>query len=99
MPIQHEYRYCIKWDLIPPDWRTALPRVQDLAEARRKPEAWTGMTRVGGADQPGEVTGIILLGVPPNLDPASARKGLVAIRRTGGNQDGLRILSRRRECQ
>lgn len=46
-----------------PDWRTALPRrVQDLAEAWRKPEAWTGMTRVGGADQPGEMTGIILLG-------------------------------------
>ena len=46
-----------------PDWRTALPRrVRALAEAWRAPEAWTGMTRVGGGDQPGEVTGIILLG-------------------------------------
>ena len=46
-----------------PDWRTSLPRrVRALAEAWRAPEAWTGMTRVGGGDQPGEVTGIILLG-------------------------------------
>jgi uncharacterized protein (TIGR03086 family) len=46
-----------------PDWRTSLPRrVRALAEAWRTPEAWTGMTRVGGGDQPGEVTGIILLG-------------------------------------
>ena len=45
------------------DWRSSLPkRVRALAEAWRDPEAWTGMTRVGGGDQPGEVTGIILLG-------------------------------------
>ena len=45
------------------DWRTSLPRrVRALAEAWHEPEAWTGMTRVGGSDQPGEVTGIILLG-------------------------------------
>jgi uncharacterized protein (TIGR03086 family) len=46
-----------------PDWRTSVPRrVRALAEAWRDPEAWKGMTRVGGGDQPGEVTGIILLG-------------------------------------
>jgi uncharacterized protein (TIGR03086 family) len=46
-----------------PDWRTSLPdRVRALARAWRDPAAWTGMTRVGGADQPAEVTGIILLG-------------------------------------
>lgn len=46
-----------------PDWRTSLPvRLKALAEAWRDPDAWTGMTRVGGQDQPGEVTGIILLG-------------------------------------
>jgi uncharacterized protein (TIGR03086 family) len=46
-----------------PDWRTSLPRrVMALAEAWRDPQAWRGMTRVGGADQPGEVTGLILLG-------------------------------------
>jgi uncharacterized protein (TIGR03086 family) len=45
------------------DWRTSVPRrVRALAEAWRDPEAWKGMTRVGGGDQPGEVTGIILLG-------------------------------------
>jgi uncharacterized protein (TIGR03086 family) len=46
-----------------PDWRTSLPRrVRALAEAWRDPQAWTGITRVGGADQPGEVTGIVALG-------------------------------------
>jgi uncharacterized protein (TIGR03086 family) len=46
-----------------PDWRTSLPRrVRALSQAWRDPQAWTGITRVGGADQPGEVTGIILLG-------------------------------------
>lgn len=46
-----------------PDWRTSLPRrVTALAEAWRDPQAWTGITRVGGADQPAEVTGIIALG-------------------------------------
>ena len=46
-----------------PDWRISLPRrVRALAEAWRDPQAWTGITRVGGTDQPGEVTGIILLG-------------------------------------
>jgi uncharacterized protein (TIGR03086 family) len=46
-----------------PEWRTSLPRrLEALAGAWRNPEAWSGTTRVGGADQPGEVTGIILLG-------------------------------------
>jgi hypothetical protein len=40
-----------------PDWRTSLSlRLKALAEAWRDPEAWTGTTRVGGSDQPGEVT-------------------------------------------
>lgn len=46
-----------------PDWRNSLPeRLRGMAEAWRDPQAWTGMTRVGGGDQPGEVTGVILLG-------------------------------------
>ena len=46
-----------------PDWRTSLLlRVGALAGAWRNPEAWAGMTRVGGADVPAEMTGIILLG-------------------------------------
>jgi uncharacterized protein (TIGR03086 family) len=45
------------------DWRASLPRrVKALAEAWRDPHAWTGITRVGGADQPGEVIGIFALG-------------------------------------
>ncbi|MFG3345810.1 TIGR03086 family metal-binding protein [Streptomyces sp. NPDC048018] len=46
--------------LLPADWRTELPRLlQDLAEAWRDPGAWTGMTRAGGVDLPGGVTGIV----------------------------------------
>jgi uncharacterized protein (TIGR03086 family) len=46
-----------------PDWRASLPqRLRDLATAWGKREAWSGTTRVGGQEQPGEVTGIILLG-------------------------------------
>lgn len=46
-----------------PDWRTTLPlRVKTLAEAWRDPEAWEGMTRVGGGELPGAVAGIITFG-------------------------------------
>jgi uncharacterized protein (TIGR03086 family) len=46
-----------------PDWRTTLPlRVKTLAEAWRDPEAWEGMTRVGGQDIPGAVAGIFTFG-------------------------------------
>jgi len=47
---------------LPPDWRTRIP--QDLvamAEAWKDPEAWTGMTRAGGIDLPGEVAGLVAL--------------------------------------
>lgn len=46
-----------------PDWRTTLPRrIKTVAEAWRHPEAWEGMTRVGGQDLPGAVAGIITFG-------------------------------------
>ena len=46
-----------------PDWHASLPRrVGALAEAWCNPDAWAGMTRVGGADVPADMTGIILLG-------------------------------------
>jgi uncharacterized protein (TIGR03086 family) len=82
-----------------PDWRTLLPRrVKALAEAWRDPQAWTGMTRVGGGDQPGEVTGIILLGelivhgwdlaqgtgLPFEVDPATLAPLYDLIRQTFG---------------
>lgn len=44
------------------DWRTTIPRdVVALAEAWREPDAWTGMTRAGGLDLPGEVAGVVAL--------------------------------------
>ncbi|WP_329286566.1 TIGR03086 family metal-binding protein [Streptomyces sp. NBC_00691] len=45
---------------LPADWREALPRVLDeLAEAWRDPSAWTGMTRAGGVDLPGEIAAAV----------------------------------------
>jgi uncharacterized protein (TIGR03086 family) len=44
------------------DWRSRLPReLDDLAEAWRDPTAWTGETRAGGIDLPGEIAGLIAL--------------------------------------
>ena len=44
------------------DWRTQMPRdLATLASAWSAPEAWTGMTQVGGADLPGEAAGVIAL--------------------------------------
>ncbi|MFE2153908.1 TIGR03086 family metal-binding protein [Streptomyces lavendulae] len=45
---------------LPASWRTELPRVLDeLAEAWRDPAAWTGMTRAGGVDLPGDIAGVV----------------------------------------
>ena len=44
------------------DWRTRLARELDgLAEAWRDPAAWTGETRAGGIDLPGEIAGLVAL--------------------------------------
>lgn len=44
------------------DWRTGIPRqLAALAEAWQEPQAWTGMTRAGGVDLPGEVAGLVAL--------------------------------------
>src|SRR5262245_6737458 len=44
------------------DWRTQIPRDLDaLAESWRDPAAWTGMTKAGGIDLPGELAGVIAL--------------------------------------
>ncbi|KOX00160.1 hypothetical protein ADK65_15505 [Streptomyces sp. NRRL B-1140] len=43
-----------------PGWREDLPKVlAELAEAWRDPAAWTGMTRAGGVDLPGEIAGLV----------------------------------------
>ncbi len=43
---------------LPPDWRTALPaRLRELASAWQAPQAWEGMTQVGGVDLPGAAAG------------------------------------------
>ncbi|WDZ83222.1 TIGR03086 family metal-binding protein [Micromonospora cathayae] len=45
-----------------PDWRTGVPaRLAEMAQAWRAEAAWTGMTRAGGVDLPGEVAGIVAL--------------------------------------
>ncbi|WP_030246927.1 TIGR03086 family metal-binding protein [Streptomyces sp. NRRL S-455] len=43
-----------------PGWREELPEVlAELAGAWRDPAAWTGMTRAGGVDLPGEIAGLV----------------------------------------
>ena len=44
------------------DWRKRIPRdLAALADAWRDPDAWTGMTKAGGVDLPGEVAGLVAL--------------------------------------
>ena len=44
------------------DWRTRIPRdLAVLAEAWSDPAAWSGSTRAGGVDLPGEVAGLVAL--------------------------------------
>jgi uncharacterized protein (TIGR03086 family) len=44
------------------DWRERIPdRLAALAAAWRDPQAWTGMTKAGGRDLPGEVTGLVAI--------------------------------------
>jgi uncharacterized protein (TIGR03086 family) len=44
------------------DWRTRIPHdLAALADAWRDPAAWSGMTKAGGIDLPGELAGIIAL--------------------------------------
>lgn len=43
-----------------PDWRTTIPAALDeLASAWAEPEAWTGMTHIGGIDMPGDAAGVV----------------------------------------
>jgi len=47
---------------LPTDWRTSVPEsLLALAQAWRAPDAWSGMTRVGGVDLPGDVAGVFAL--------------------------------------
>ncbi|WP_426500417.1 TIGR03086 family metal-binding protein [Streptomyces sp. D54] len=44
------------------DWREVLPRrLEEVAAAWRSPDAWTGVTRAGGVELPGEVAGAVAL--------------------------------------
>jgi uncharacterized protein (TIGR03086 family) len=44
------------------DWRTRIPEeLATLAEAWKDPSAWSGMTRAGGIDLPGEIGGLVAL--------------------------------------
>ncbi|MET9605981.1 TIGR03086 family metal-binding protein [Streptomyces sp. NPDC006512] len=45
---------------LPAGWREELPRVLgELAEAWNDPAAWTGMTRAGGIDLPGDIAAAV----------------------------------------
>ncbi|QIM21080.1 TIGR03086 family protein [Phycicoccus sp. HDW14] len=47
---------------LPDGWRNELvARLDELGAAWTAPEAWTGMTRAGGVELPGEVCGVIAL--------------------------------------
>ena len=44
------------------DWRARIPSdLAKLAAAWQQPDAWTGMTRAGGLDLPGEIAGVVAL--------------------------------------
>ena len=46
-----------------PQWRTSLPlHLDTLTRAWSDPQAWTGMTRVGGRDLPADVAGVVTYG-------------------------------------
>lgn len=45
-----------------PQWRTTLPqRLDELVEAWKDPAAWSGMTKAGGVDLPGDIAGVVAL--------------------------------------
>ncbi|HEY5887543.1 MAG TPA: TIGR03086 family metal-binding protein [Acidimicrobiales bacterium] len=47
------------------DWRDRIPReLAEMAEAWARPEAWEGMTRIGGMDTPAESAGVVALEEP-----------------------------------
>ena len=44
------------------DWRRRIPAdVEALADAWRDPAAWTGMTKAGPVEMPGEIGGLVAL--------------------------------------
>lgn len=48
--------------LLPDDWRVKIPQdLTALADAWTAPEAWTGRTKAGGAELPGEIAGLVAL--------------------------------------
>jgi uncharacterized protein (TIGR03086 family) len=90
-------------------WRDRISGLlDDLAAAWKDPEAWTGMTRAGGVDLPGEIAGLVALdelvlhgwdvamasGQPYDVDAASleATWGFVAQFSGPGHDDDRRGL-------
>ncbi|MGI3203724.1 TIGR03086 family metal-binding protein [Streptomyces sp. GLT-R25] len=77
---------------VTPGWRAELPKVLgELAEAWRDPAAWTGETRAGGVELPGEIAGIVAADelVVHGWDLARADRPAVRPRR-GGPERGVR---------
>ncbi|CAN5378896.1 TIGR03086 family metal-binding protein [soil metagenome] len=91
--------------VLDPDWRSAYPeRLLALAQAWQRPDAWQGMTQVGGIDLPGEVAGSVALaevvihgwdlaratGQPFDCDHASAQACLAHLSQfDAGGTEGL----------
>jgi uncharacterized protein (TIGR03086 family) len=47
---------------LPTDWRERIPRSLDaLASAWNDPAAWSGMTKIGGLEMPGDAAGVVAL--------------------------------------
>jgi uncharacterized protein (TIGR03086 family) len=45
---------------LPDDWRERIPRdLTTMVRAWSQPDAWEGMTRIGGGDSPGSVAGMV----------------------------------------
>lgn len=85
-------------------WATRIPRrVEALVRAWHQPEAWSGMTRVGGVDLPGEAAGVVALtelvlhgwdlaqatGQLYEADEPSLRLVLDHVERVGDDREGL----------
>ncbi|MDO0928293.1 TIGR03086 family metal-binding protein [Streptomyces sp. TG1A-8] len=86
-----------------PGWREELPAaLRELAGAWRDPAAWTGSTRAGGVDLPGEVAGAVVadelvihgwdlaraLGLPYEPDPAALEAARTFLDAAAGDPDG-----------
>jgi uncharacterized protein (TIGR03086 family) len=103
-PIETNGRSAADGSRLGTDWRTRIPeRLDALADAWRGADAWTGMTRAGGVDLPGEVAALVAIdevivhgwdiavatGQPYSCEPALIEAALTFVRaEVGRNPNG-----------